>query len=531
LGLVALWFSGTAQITSFPYSEDFEGGAAGWTPSGTLWQNGIPTTLEMSEANTDCINNVFATNLTGDYTNGANETVTSPQFDFTALTSDPIVQFDIFRNNESCCDELWLEYTIDNGATWQKVVNPLVNWYNDAGNQWWDNDTPSGFEIASATLTGAAGIANVQVRFVFTSDGSVTYEGMAFDNVTIGEPTFTELEFVEVLSPTSGPSLGSNIPVTVVVRNNGPATVDFSEYAICYQGDVPQTCASTITNIPGYTMDTLTVLGTMDLSTIGNTYSIQFYLSQTSLDFNQCNDTLNVDITNIQPVSSFPYLEDFENGNGEWTSTGTIWEHGIPTTTNFVNANTACHNNLIVSNLGGNYPNNAFETILSPFFDFSSFTADPIIKFDMMRDFESCCDEIWFEYTLDNGSTWQKVVGPGTNWYNDLGNEWWDSSTTNWTLTEAPLTGLAGEANVRFRFVLASDASITREGAGIDNIYVGDPSYTDLQLVEIITPVGGALCRALPSSDSIQVVITLCRFLMALIRHSFITVKDGILKR
>ncbi|MCR9170898.1 MAG: T9SS type A sorting domain-containing protein [bacterium] len=507
IAALAFGFSSLAQITSFPYTEDFESGPGGWTPTGGIWQQGTPTTTNMVAANEQCINNVFATNLTGSYNNSALEIVTSPVFDCSSMTSDPVIKFDMFRLNEQCCDEIWVEYSLDGGATWPKVTAGVQNWYNDLGNQWWDNNTNNEYVNSVATLTGAAGVNDVRIRFVFTSDASVTYEGHAFDNVVVSEPTFADLEIVEIVSPTSGPNLSSSETITVVVRNNGPATVPFSDYSICINGDVLPQCNTTITNIPGYGTETLTLLGTLDLSNPGQLYNVNFFIGSAINDVNLCNDTMSMSIKHYIPINTFPYTEDFENGNGDWFTPNSLWEHGIPTTSSFTSANSNCVNNVIATDLDANYSNNAFEVIESPYFDFSGLFSDPIIKFDMFRRIESCCDEVWLESSIDGGATWQKVLGPGVNWYNDTGNQWWDNDAT-WVPTEANLTGLAGESSVRLRFVFTSDGSVTREGIGFDNMYIGPDFYVDLELVEVLSPAGGNLCTSFPYSESVQLVVT-----------------------
>ncbi len=505
LTAILLGTTSIAQITSFPYSENFESGNGGWTPSGTLWQVGIPSTPLMTVANTNCINNAFVTNLTGNYSNSANNTLTSPVFDFSSFATDPSLRFDIFRELESCCDEVWVEMSTDGGTTWNKVIGPGQNWYNDLGNQWWDNNT-SGWQTAMVTLPGTAGIANVQLRFYFSSDGSVTQEGVGVDNITINDGTYTDLELVEVLSPTSGYGFGSNEPIIVVIANNGTTTVPFTDYAICYNGDLPQACETTITNIPGNTLDTLVLLGTADMSAPG-IYDIDFYLSMLAPDSKPCNDTLSIQVNVLPVISNFPYLEDFEAGNGDWFTFGLTWEHGLPTTPLFSSANSNCSNNAIVTNLDGFYDNSLVEYIYTPIFDFSGIVTDPIIKFDMFRDLENCCDETWVEMTTDGGTTWQKVMGPGLNWYNDLGNQWWDNNTTAWTETSAQLTGAAGSSDVQIRFVMSSDGSVTREGVGIDNVYIGDANFFELELVEVISPLSTPTCTSLPTSEAIEVVI------------------------
>ena len=91
-------------------------------------------------------------------------------------------------------------------------------------------------------------------------------------------------------------------------------------------------------------------------------------------------------------------MEDFEGGAAGWTlptAADSLWELGIPTTTDF-NANlttTTCTNNSFVTDLDANYSNSANAALYSPYFNFSSFTSTPVLRFYINRRLESCCDE------------------------------------------------------------------------------------------------------------------------------------------
>ena len=59
-----------AQITAYPYLEDFESGAGGWSTAGTLWELGTPagTTIAGAASGT----NAWMTGLSTNYPNSAN---------------------------------------------------------------------------------------------------------------------------------------------------------------------------------------------------------------------------------------------------------------------------------------------------------------------------------------------------------------------------------------------------------------------------------------------------------------------------
>ncbi|MFT6500503.1 MAG: hypothetical protein ACJASQ_000612 [Crocinitomicaceae bacterium] len=187
-----LSWQSNAQITTYPYSEDFEGGAGGWAASGTVWQLGTPSAATINSANSGT--NSWATNLTGNYPNGADAIVTSPVFDFTAVLN-PLMQLSIWWNSELSWDGTVLQSSIDGGASWQNVGNlGDPDWFTDGT----INGTPGGQQIGwSGTgngswittthdLTGLGGNTSVTLRFAFGSDGSVnSFDGFAFDDINI----------------------------------------------------------------------------------------------------------------------------------------------------------------------------------------------------------------------------------------------------------------------------------------------------------------------------------------------------------
>ncbi len=193
------WY-GNAQISSFPYLEDFESGDGGWVANNVTngtWALGTPAGTVINSAASGA--NAWVTNLTGNYNNNENSFVQSPVFDFTDLSA-PGIQFSIWWNAEFSWDGLVLQSSVNGGSTWQNVgsFNDPNNWYNDTtingnpgGQQigWTGRNSSSngsgGWVSASNALTGLAGQSNVIIRFAFGSDGSVNDNGVAFDLVNI----------------------------------------------------------------------------------------------------------------------------------------------------------------------------------------------------------------------------------------------------------------------------------------------------------------------------------------------------------
>ncbi|MES2725853.1 MAG: hypothetical protein V4643_02035, partial [Bacteroidota bacterium] len=203
----------TAPIVSvFPYTENFDGSSSistGWTTVATgglnEWLVGTPAKTQLSGAysGTKC----WFTSAAANYSDNHNGAVVSPRFDFTSLTSDPVVRFRHNFTTEAGWDAAVLEISVNNGA-WTKLDDNLgtgvnfntlssYSWYNSSSTagpmtppKWSQNSNLFSSNVSnwiqSATrLTGAAGQSNVKFRIRFASDGSGTDEGWAFDNVEV----------------------------------------------------------------------------------------------------------------------------------------------------------------------------------------------------------------------------------------------------------------------------------------------------------------------------------------------------------
>ena len=206
-----------AQITSFPYTEDFESGDGGWVAANSAdgtWALGTPAGAIINSAASGA--NAWVTNLTGDYNNNDDSAVVSPVFDFSALSS-PVIEFSIWWNSEFSWDGLVLQSSIDGGTTWINVgsLNDPNNWYNDdsiggaPGGQpigWTgresSNNGTNGWLVARNNIGDLGGESNVIFRFAFASDTSATDDGVAFDNITISQPTCPEPSSMSVASAT-----------------------------------------------------------------------------------------------------------------------------------------------------------------------------------------------------------------------------------------------------------------------------------------------------------------------------------------
>lgn len=175
---LCLNFSSQAQRKSIPYFDDFESGASGWMPyvstqSGTNWELGTPTTGFTIGAYSGI--NCWDVNLNDSYSIYAECFLLSPVFDFTSVSTAHISFWTKYRT-EYLWDYMSVQYTTDNGDSW--IYLPFPNLINTDGyvTKW---------VKSSLQVSELYGFPNVQFRFVFVSDNSITYDGYSVDDFRI----------------------------------------------------------------------------------------------------------------------------------------------------------------------------------------------------------------------------------------------------------------------------------------------------------------------------------------------------------
>lgn len=230
LGMTAQCTS--APVVAFPYDEDFETSAA-WTTGGANndWTWGNPNRSVINSASSG--SKAWVTGgLTGTgYNDSEQSWIKSPCFDFTSLTH-PWISFSIFWECEEQYDGMVLQYSLDNGSTWDNVgafgdpVNCLnQHWYNHSSINWLTTANPKhgwsgrtgpdngscaggqgslGWVTASHCLDNLMGEQDVVFRFLFGSGTTCNnFDGVAIDLVHIGEaPDLTPVLTSTCLSST-----------------------------------------------------------------------------------------------------------------------------------------------------------------------------------------------------------------------------------------------------------------------------------------------------------------------------------------
>ncbi|WP_396600568.1 choice-of-anchor D domain-containing protein [Algibacter sp. R77976] len=298
-----IWGTGISAI----YFEDFSSGPGGWTTTTTgggtgAWINGT-NAAHTAGATGDYF---YTERYTTEYNSNTFIIVTSPTISTVGYT-DITFDFDAWYNTENAYDGMQVEYSLNNGTTWADLGVVGGNWYNDTdvdgiannADGWSGN---SGGWIArdmdlSAFNAGFDGNAQVQFRFIFGSDGSVTDIGAAFDQVLIQGIASTPFPEINIVGNGNNINAGD---ITPVITDD----TEFGSIANATTLDHTFTIQNTGTG-------TLSLTGAPDVAISGNAaFTILTQPSASSIASGGSDLTFvvrfapTVDVTNVQAIIS-----------------------------------------------------------------------------------------------------------------------------------------------------------------------------------------------------------------------------------
>ncbi|MFN3528727.1 MAG: GEVED domain-containing protein [Bacteroidia bacterium] len=219
-------------INTFPYHENFDSSVVlGWTSGGSngTWALGAPAGTNLSTAAS--APNAWVTNLTGQYNPNEASWVQGPCFDLSNVFGG-VVELDILRDAENNWDGAQLQYSLDGGTSWTvlgSMSSGIANWYNNVNGSgplsgqpvWTGLLSGQGWVRAQHSLSALDGEPSVLLRVFFGSDGSVQYEGIAFDNFTVRVPMDPVIMSVSSVSDSCTPAPRA---ISAAVRNFAPLT-------------------------------------------------------------------------------------------------------------------------------------------------------------------------------------------------------------------------------------------------------------------------------------------------------------------
>ncbi|MFP4556408.1 MAG: T9SS type A sorting domain-containing protein [Bacteroidales bacterium] len=287
---------------TLPYQASFENSSSYWYASGnnSSWRWGKPNGTVINSAS-DGIR-AWATSLTQNYNNNEFSYLESPCFDLTGAEY-PVFSFDYIMDIEEGVDGLTIEYSIDEGSTWNTLeanVNYAYNWFDtetvDAlSNSGWSVNQSSYITAKTLLPNDIIGEGSVKFRFVFASDALDTYEGVAIDMIRIYELPY-DLGITKLLSPDDDCEIGNNVNLELRITNHGyrPLPVDH-EIPVNVQVDQGDVKSETITYSAAEPLEQnstydFTTSNTFNIFNAG-THDILAYTNLTN-DDDRLNDTL-----------------------------------------------------------------------------------------------------------------------------------------------------------------------------------------------------------------------------------------------
>ena len=343
--------------------------------------------------------------------------------------------------------------------------------------------SPSAISLSDVLNTaGQTFSTSTQIKFTqkdtsVIASGIYGGNGMTIDNISL-QAAVNDIALLHVTAPVATGCAINTTPVSIKVFNT--THVSQSGITASYQLDGSTVVTESLPTIAA--RDSITFTFTTTMTVPYGEHLLNTWIHSATDNFPANDSILQYDIHNEPLVASFPYLENFEGGDGYWFSGGfnNSWQYGTPASPMVNKA--ASGTKAWKTNLTGTYNNNELSYLYSPCFDISGLT-HPMLSFSVALDIENCgttlCDAAWVEYSTNNGASWTKLgaYGQGFDWYtNSTWNIWNNEGDTRWHVASIPLP--ASAQPVRLRFVLNSDPGTTKEGISVDDIHIYDKTYS-----------------------------------------------------
>ncbi len=254
-----LLFSSITFSQTTLYSENFQANLGGWTISSNNSSNGWFNRGTSSPHDSGNTGRYIYSRQYGwwdEYNNNTFISATSPAIDLNGYTNITL-NLDIWYRTETYWDGMKIEYSLNNGSTWNDLGSVAnSNWYNDTDVNAFNNDEDgwsgdSGGWINRSINLSSENInfetsSQVRFRVLFASDGSQTDTGVAFDEILIeGDLATPQPEINLVGNSTNIPdgditpsladdtdfgsiSSGSTLDHTFTIENIGTATLNLT---------------------------------------------------------------------------------------------------------------------------------------------------------------------------------------------------------------------------------------------------------------------------------------------------------------
>lgn len=350
----------------------------------------------------------------------------------------------------------------------------------------------------SALPLNNAGTPIASVTTDFTGAARSTTPDIGAYEFNIGP---NDVGVVAITSPNNGCGLTANENVVVRIYNFGTAVANNINVSYSINGGTPVSAVFAGPINPGDTVS-YTFTTPANLSVAGN-YNF-LAIANVSGDLNALNDSSTKVVVSIPVISTFPYTQNFDAGNGGWVSGGTNSSWALGTPAKSVINSAASAPNSWVTNLTGEYNSSEASYVQSPCFSFSSLS-NPKLRMKIWWETENNWDGANVQYSTDGGATWTVLgtVGSGINWYtapsvnSSNGQPVWvgNPGSGTWLNAEYPLAILANQAQVQFRINFTSDLSAQDDGFAFDDFTIIQPVDPVIQSVTRLNDTCSVMTR------------------------------------
>ncbi len=215
--------------TTIPYFDDFETVNYWYKPdASTNWQYGTPSGTLINSAHSGT--KAWVTNLSGDYSNSADEYLYTPLINFQGLTGLDTVTLSFAHFVATHTGDYGrVQYSTNGGQSFSTLGffgdNMGTNWYNTtSGGLHYFSHTNSGWMTSSYKLNPNTfnGQSQVQFRFNFSSNPSGTSEGWAIDDFSLSLPMAgNDVGVIAIHNPGVSTAAGNQVTANVTIRNFG----------------------------------------------------------------------------------------------------------------------------------------------------------------------------------------------------------------------------------------------------------------------------------------------------------------------
>jgi bacillopeptidase F (M6 metalloprotease family) len=484
LCLIALPF--IAQNQTIIWSEDFEAGIGSWYATNGVWQVGVPTSgPNNSHSGVNC----GATNLSGNYPDGANTRFVTPPITLPGVSGDNRLRV-----------RFWQWFAIENGydhgivqiTTGGNIWHTISETEVDGGGGNWT--------CCSVDMTGWAD-STVRIAFYFTSDGTGTGAGWYIDDVSVvaGPENFNTPENFEsglgdwsadngqwelgipVVGPSSAHSLSNCIGTVLngnytdrsntrlisprirlpIVNGDDRIRLRFWQWNAIENGYDQGVVQISVNSGPWVTASQTEIDGSSVVWTNSMIDLTEYAGLSIRVGFFITSDGTGTgagwyidDVALVVGPEGMSNPENFESGIGDWSVDNGLWELGTPVTGP---SQTHSGVNCFATVLNGNYSDASNTRLISPMITVSPSQGQfPGMFFWQWFQIEGGYDKGFVQVATEHGS-WVTVAGPFTG------------NAPEWSQGYVDLTSYV-DSIIRIAFYFTSDGTGTASGWYIDDV-------------------------------------------------------------